>query len=129
MSNSQQPGLYSKVHIHGSNGASVGVQTDGGSMFVAGRSSVAEPPYNDVWSVPGESDLLDTFKAEDVATFARVDATVHYFAQQLAEFGDAIRANCPPLVTGADGRRVVELFSAIYESSRTGQPVTLTRPV
>lgn len=128
VSNSQQPGLYGKVHIHGSNGASVGVQTDGGSMFIAGRSSIAEPPYNDIWSVTGEASLLETFKAEDTATFGRVDATTHYFAQQLAEFADAICQNRPALVTGDDGRRVVELFTAIYESSRTNQPVTLTGP-
>ncbi len=36
VSNSQNPALYGKVLVHGSNGASVGVQTDGGVMFVAG---------------------------------------------------------------------------------------------
>ena len=36
VSNSQKPGLYGKVHVHGSNGASVGVQTDSGSMFIVG---------------------------------------------------------------------------------------------
>ncbi|MBC8153916.1 MAG: Gfo/Idh/MocA family oxidoreductase [Bacteroidetes bacterium] len=126
VSNSQQPGLYGKVHIHGSNGASVGVQTDGGSMFIAGRSSITEPPYNDIWSVPGEAELLETFKAEDRALFDRIDAITYYFAQQLTEFADAIQHNRPPLVTDRDGRRVVELFTAIYESSRTNRPVTLT---
>lgn len=126
VSNSQNPGLYGKVHIHGSNGASVGVQTDGGSMFIAGRSSITEPPYNDVWSVPGEAALIDTFKAEDAAHFEHIDATTHYFGQQLGEFADAIRQNRPALVTGEDGRRVVELFTAIYASSQSGQPVRLT---
>lgn len=37
VSNSQNPALYGKVTVHGSNGASVGVQTDGGAMFIAGR--------------------------------------------------------------------------------------------
>lgn len=126
VSNSQNPGIYGKVHIHGSNGASVGVQTDGGSMFIAGRSAIADPPYNDVWSVPGEAELLETFKAEDAAVFGSVDAITHYFARQLAEFTDSIQQNRPSLVTGIDGRRVVELFTAIYESSRTNRPVTLT---
>ena len=126
VSNSQQPGLYGKVHIHGRNGASVGVQTDGGSMFVAGRSSITEPPYNDTWTVPGETDMLDVWKAEELALFNRIDATTHYFAVQIGEFADAIRQNRPPMVTGADGRRVVELFTAIYESTRTGLPVRLS---
>lgn len=126
VSNSQQPGLYGKVHIHGRNGASVGVQTDGGSMFVAGRSSITEPPYNDTWTVPGEADMLETWKAEEVALFNRIDATTHYFGVQIGEFAEAIRQNRPPLVTGEDGRRVVELFTAIYESTRTGLPVQLS---
>lgn len=58
VSNSQQPGLYGKVHIHGQNGASVGVQTDGGAMFIAGMSSIQEPPINDLRTVPGEEAML-----------------------------------------------------------------------
>jgi len=53
VSNSQKPGIYGKVQVHGVNGASVGVQTDGGAMFIAGMSNVLEPPVNDLWSVPG----------------------------------------------------------------------------
>ena len=44
VSNSQNPALYDKVHIFGENGAGVGVQTDGGAMFIAGMSAIAEPP-------------------------------------------------------------------------------------
>ena len=47
VSNSQKPGIYGKIQIHGSNGASVGVQPEGGAMFVAGMSNIAEPPAND----------------------------------------------------------------------------------
>ena len=62
MSNSQNPALYGKVCIHGSNGASIGVQTDGGAMFIAGMSTIAEPPYNDIWTIPGEEDDLEKNK-------------------------------------------------------------------
>ena len=41
---SQKPGIYTKVHIHGSNGASVGVETDRGATFIAGVSTISEPP-------------------------------------------------------------------------------------
>src|SRR5262249_56593669 len=51
---SQNPGIYTKVHIHGSNGASVGVQTDCGATFIAGVSAMSEPPLNDIWTIPGE---------------------------------------------------------------------------
>ena len=38
VSNSQKPGIYGKVHIHGSNGATVGSQPEGGAMFIAGEN-------------------------------------------------------------------------------------------
>jgi hypothetical protein len=44
--------------VHGSNGASVGVQTDDGTIFIAGISAITEPPINDLWTVPGEQELL-----------------------------------------------------------------------
>jgi UDP-N-acetyl-2-amino-2-deoxyglucuronate dehydrogenase len=46
VSNSEKPGIYGKVHVHGKNGASVGVQTDGGAMFIAGMTGALEPPVN-----------------------------------------------------------------------------------
>ncbi|PRY29271.1 putative dehydrogenase [Spirosoma oryzae] len=123
VSNSQQPGLYGKVHIHGSSGASVGVQTDGGAMFIAGRSSIAEPPVNDLWTIPGQEKRLAEFINEDTDFFNQIDATSYFFGLQIADFRDAIRDGRPPLVTGEDGRRVVALFQAIYESTRTGKVV------
>ena len=125
VSNSQKPGLYGKVHVHGENGATVGVQTDGGSMFVAGMSGITDPPVNDLWTVPGEEAQLAQFVAEDTAFFNQIDALTYYFGLQIADFRDAIRAGRPPMVTGDNGRQVVALFQAIYESTRTGLPVRL----
>jgi predicted dehydrogenase len=123
VSNSQKPGIYCKVQIHGSNGASVGVQTDGGAMFIAGASSVLEPPVNDLWTIPGEEHLLQEWIREDSAEFERIDATIYYFGLQIKEFLQALDEGRPPFVTGEDGRRVVELFSAIYRSTRENAPV------
>jgi UDP-N-acetyl-2-amino-2-deoxyglucuronate dehydrogenase len=122
---SQRPGIFTKVHVHGANGASVGVETDRGASFIAGISTIAEPPTTDLWTVPGEEHLLAEFQAEDRAAFAAVDATVHYHALQIRDFVRAIRENRPPLVTGEAGRAVVELFSAIYQSNREGRSITL----
>lgn len=122
---SQKPGIYTKVHIHGSNGASVGVETDRGATFIAGVSGVAEPPLNDLWTIPGEEHRLAEFQAEDRTAFAAVDGTSYYHALQFADFFGAIREGRPPLVTGEDGRAVVELFAAIYQSSRERRPITL----
>jgi UDP-N-acetyl-2-amino-2-deoxyglucuronate dehydrogenase len=46
VSNSQKPGMYGKVQIHGENGSSVGVQTEGGAMFIAGMTGILEPPVD-----------------------------------------------------------------------------------
>ena len=122
---SQKPGIYTKVHIHGSNGASVGVETDRGATFIAGVSKIAEPPLNDLWTVPGEEKFLQGIEDEDRKRFAAIDPVTHYHSLQIQEFLQAIQAGRTPLVTGADGRAVVEMFTAIYESNRLGRSVRL----
>jgi len=123
VSNSQKPGIYAKVHVHGSSGASTGVQTDGGAMFIAGRSGVLEPPVNDLWTIPGEEKRLAEWKAEDEALFAKIDATWHFFSLQLSEFAEAIREERRPAVSGEDGREAIRIMEGIYRSGRTGAPV------
>lgn len=123
VSNSQKPGIYGKVHVHGENGASVGVQTDGGAMFVAGMSTVLEPPVNDLWTVPGEEKKLAKWVKKDSEFFKSIDPTVFYMERQIEDFLDALENDREPLVTGYDGRRTVELFTAIYRSTRENRPV------
>ncbi len=123
VSNSQKPGLYGKVQVHGENGASVGVQTDGGPMFIAGRSGVAEPPVNDLWTIPGEEKMLKEWIQQDTETFNSCDPTVRYMQFQIEDFIDAIINNTEPSVTGEAGRSTVELFTAIYRSTRDNLPV------
>jgi UDP-N-acetyl-2-amino-2-deoxyglucuronate dehydrogenase len=120
---SQKPGIYAKIHVHGANGASVGVETDSGATFVAGMTSVAAPPLNDVWTIPGEEHLLAEFHAADRDRFSQIDATNHYHALQIQDFLRSIRENRPMLVTGHDGRTVVEMFTAIYRSNELRQAV------
>jgi predicted dehydrogenase len=125
VSNSQKPGIYGKVHVHGENGASAGVQTDGGAMFIAGRTGVAEPPVNDIWTIPGEEGMLKEWIRQDTETFNNCDPTVRYIQLQIEDFLKAIEENRDPLVSGEAGRRTVELFTAIYRSSRDNMPVKL----
>lgn len=123
VSNSQKPGIFGKVHVHGSNGASVGVQTDGGAMFIAGMSSIAEPPVNDLWTVPGEENLLESWKKEDSDFFNSINAMEYYMKLQNEDFANAILNDRQPLVSGEDGRITVEIFTAIYRSTRDNRPV------
>jgi predicted dehydrogenase len=122
---SQKPGLFTKVHIHGANGASVGVETDRGATFIAGVSKIAEPPLNDLWTIPGEEHLLTEWQSADRARFQAIDPIAHYHALQMRDFLQAIQTGGPPRVTGEDGRAVVEMFSAIYESNKSGSAVSL----
>lgn len=123
VSNSQKPGIYGKVHIHGSNGATVGSQPEGGAMFIAGKTTIAEPPKLDLWTVPGEEQLIEQWNKADSDEFHSVDAMTWYFKQQLEDFKDAIINDRQPLVTAREGRKTVELFTAIYRSQRDGKPV------
>lgn len=119
VSNSQKPGLYGNVHVHGSNGASIGVQTDSGAMFIAGRSGVVAPPVNDLWNIPGEEDLLTQFQKDDLDFFATIDPIEYFIRMQNRDFVLAVLNNTTPLIPATEARKTVELFTAIYQSTKT----------
>ncbi len=118
LSNSQNPAINARVAVHGSNGVSAGVQTDGGVMFVPGVSAITEAPYNDLWTVPGEEGSLPVWKAADAELFQRVNPMEYFHRLQIQDFLQAIMEQRPPAITGEDGRRTVELFTAVYRANR-----------
>ena len=128
VSNSQKPGLFGKVHVHGDNGASVGVQTDSGAMFIAGISEVLEPPKNDLWTVPGDEIILETFTHSDEKLYKGINLTDHYHLLQDKDFIRAIIEGRDPMVTGKQGRVTVEIFTAIYRSQRDNRTVKFPVP-
>jgi UDP-N-acetyl-2-amino-2-deoxyglucuronate dehydrogenase len=123
LSNSQQPGFYGKIHVHGETGASVGVQTDGGSPFVSGVTQHVDPPFNDIWTIPAETDRLPLWQEADRALGETVDFMTHYHKLQVQDFLHSILEGRQPAVPGREGRKHVELFTAIYRSQRDGRPV------
>lgn len=123
VSNSQNPALYGKVHIFGENGAAAGVQTDGGAMFVAGMSTITEAPYNDLWTVEGEADMLETWKKEDTDFFNSVDSMYYYHQEQIKDFVDAVQKGGKPLVDAREGRKTVEIFTGIYRATATNSVI------
>jgi UDP-N-acetyl-2-amino-2-deoxyglucuronate dehydrogenase len=123
VSNSQKPGIYGKVHIHGSNGASIGVETDRGAMFIAGVSSIVKPPTNDIWTIPGEEKNLAIWEEEDAKFFKTIDAIEYYIRMQDRDFILAVINNTEPLISAREGRKTVEIFTAIYQSTTAGKPV------
>jgi UDP-N-acetyl-2-amino-2-deoxyglucuronate dehydrogenase len=122
-SNAQNPGIGGRIHVHGSNGASIGTQTDLGSMFISGVTTSVEPAVNDLWTIAGEAELLPTWQAEDRAFAADRDVMSWFHERQIEDFLDAILEDRPPAVEGVEGRKVVELFTAIYRSQRDGRPI------
>jgi predicted dehydrogenase len=116
LSNSQRPGLYGKIHVHGSSGASVGAEIDSGSPFISGVTEKMDPPFNDIWTIPGEENNLPTWNVEDRSR--PWDVMTHYHEMQLADFLDSVSEDRAPMVDGAAGRQVVELFTAVYRSQR-----------
>jgi UDP-N-acetyl-2-amino-2-deoxyglucuronate dehydrogenase len=125
VSNSQNPAIHARVSVHGANGASASVQTDGGAMFVAGVPGTVEPPFNDVWTIPGEESFLARWKQEDARLFASVQPVAHFLGLQIQDFLQAILKDEAPFVTGEEGRRTVELFTAIYQAARDRKVVRL----
>lgn len=123
LSNATKPGIYGKVHIHGSNGATAGVQTDGGAMFIAGQSSIAEPPLNDIWTIPGEEAYLGEWNKIDTGQFNEVNPVEYYIELQNRDFVQAVQDHGQPLVTGQEGRKTVEIFTALYRSMRARKPI------
>lgn len=123
VSNAQKPGIYGKVHLHGSNGASVGVETDSGAMFIAGISTITTPPKNDIWTIPGEELLPQTWEKEDAALFSTIDPVEYFIRLQDRDFINAITNNTEPLVTAREARKTVEIFTAIYSSMRENKTV------
>jgi predicted dehydrogenase len=66
---------------------------------------------------------LAQWKAADEATFQAVDATTYYHRLQDQDFLQAILQDREPMIPGVEGRKTVEMFTAIYRSQRDGRPV------
>ena len=123
VSNSQNPALYGNVHVHGENGAAVGVQTDGGAMFIAGMSTILEPPKLDMWTIPDDREVWEQWNADDIAFFETVNPMEHYHRVQIEDFLRALIEEREPAITGREGRVTVEIFTAIYRSMRDRAPI------
>lgn len=105
------PNFGFRVAVHGDSNAAASVWER-----VEGRQGV-----NDVWSIPGEEAMAAEWEQAEADRPGFPD--FHFL--QIQDFIDAIRENREPVVTGAEARKSLELILAIYQSSRTGQPVTL----
>lgn len=125
LSNSQRPGIHGTVHVHGSSGASVGVQSEGGAMFIAGVSTKIETPFNDLWTIPEERELPDLWRAQDEVHFKDLNLIEYFIDLQDRNFLESLSSSAQPVISAKEGRRVVEVIEAWYQSEKTGMPVKL----
>ena len=92
-------------------------------MFIAGMSSITEPPINDLWTVPGEEALLKKWQKEDSDLFLSINPIEHYHQLQISDFLNAVMEGHDSSVPGEEGRKTVEIFEALYRSQRDRKPI------
>jgi predicted dehydrogenase len=102
------PPLGFQVAVHGTSGATVGLLEREGTQAIT-----------DVWTFEGQEEQREVWAREEGghASFPG------FHRLQLADFAAAIQEDRPPAVTGAEGRKSLEVIQAIYESERTRRPV------
>jgi predicted dehydrogenase len=100
-----------RVAVHGDSGAAVSVWE-----YPEGQQGI-----NDVWDIPGEAELRAVWEREEQGR----PGFPEFHILQIQDFLQAVIDDRPPAVTGTDARRSLEIILAIYQSSRTGLPVSL----
>ena len=85
-----------------------------------------------VFSVAGDVALvvgpLEQWEQQDRDLAQRVDVMNYFHERQIEDFLQALVDGREPLVTGAQGRVCVEIFTAIYRSQRDHLPVKFPVP-
>ena len=121
------PGLTARLQIHGDRGSAI-IDGDRLVYFHTATGDGAGADYgvgggaNQVAAVSLEPSAPNPSAGSDPAALS--DAHV----AQYRDFLDAIEARRPPLVTTAEAARTLAVIHGIYDSARTGRPVTVTLP-
>ncbi len=103
------PGYSERIEIHGTKGSAILTGDKLTAWDVQADSGDPAPVEKEVMS--GSSDPM----AIPLTPFER----------QFTDFGEAIRTGRPPLVSGEEGYRALELVLSAYRSCREGQKVVL----
>jgi UDP-N-acetyl-2-amino-2-deoxyglucuronate dehydrogenase len=119
------PGFNQRLEITGTSGT---VTVENGRIARRALNPQNDPQRSAAGapSAPGGSGPGGTASAgtDEAASYAGgIDPASH--AAQLADLLTAIDEGRPPSVTAQDGRNVLEIVCAVYESARDGRPVVL----
>lgn len=105
-------GVDDRAEIYGSDGLTVADLLRGSSLVTFSQQgygyAVEKAPDTRGW------------------TFTMFEETWNYgFPQEMSHFARCVRDDITPIETGEDGRQVMEIICAAYESARTGRKVAL----
>jgi predicted dehydrogenase len=103
------PGYPERLEIHGTKG----------SAIVTGDKLTAWDIQDDAGDPAPKSDALASGASDPMAI------SLAPFERQFLDFGEACRTGRPPLVSGIDGYRALQLIQGIYESCREGRTVSI----
>jgi Predicted dehydrogenases and related proteins len=143
-----QTGLIHKGRTRCEENAVCIVEFEGGAIGVAENSWAKHGGMEDRVEVSGTGGVMyaDLFMGNSALTYSEKgygyamekagstkgwtftifeEAFNQGYPQELKHFIDCVREDTQPLTTGEDGRAVLELIYAAYESARTGQKVRL----
>ncbi len=104
------PGYSERVELHGTKGTAI----------VTGDRLTTWDVQDDA----GEPAPISTEVASGASDPMAI--SLEPFERQFRDFGEAVRAGRRPAIAGEDGLAAVEVVEAVYQSCRTGAPVTLT---
>lgn len=118
------PGLTARLQVHGDRGSAV-IDDDRLAYFHSGSDATGEAAAYGAGDDANQAALL----ADDgrPATTAGADpaALSKAHSLQYRDFLGAVAEGRPPVVTVAEATRTLRVVCAIYESARTGRPVSL----
>ncbi len=103
------PGYPERIELHGTKGTAI----------VTGDKLTAWDVLDDRGDPPPLADAVASGASDPMAI------SLAPFERQFRDFGQAIRAGRPPLVSGSEGLQALEVVDAVYQACRTGTPVLL----
>src|SRR5437867_3970167 len=108
----KQGGMDDRAEVHGSKGVAYADLLHGNAI--------------ETYSAEGYDYAVEKAGSTQGWTFTIFEEEWNYgFHQEMAHFVDCVQNDKKPLVTGEDGRAVLEVIFAAYESARTGCKVSL----
>jgi len=113
---SVNPGLARKIELHG----------DKGSIVLTDETIIK---WEFEHERPEDAELREKYSPQNVAdSHASSNPSAFDYAshrEQIRDFINALDAGRPPEVDGREGRKAIEIITAIYRSAKSGEPVNL----